>query len=63
VHDALVDAGVPAGRRASSPIVSGGADGAASEDSVLWVVGYRIDHRVRVTQQTRRYLWMSVEPC
>jgi tRNA(Ile)-lysidine synthase len=63
VHDALVDAGVPAGRRASSPIVTGGADGAASEDCVLWVVGYRIDHRVRVTQQTRRYLWMSVEPC
>jgi tRNA(Ile)-lysidine synthase len=63
VHDALVDAGVPAARRAGSPIVTAGADDDASVDCVLWVVGYRIDDRVRVTSQTRRYLWMSVAPC
>ena len=28
----------------------------------VWVVGYRIDHRVRVTSGTRRFLWLSAEP-
>jgi len=54
VRDALAEAGVPAGRRAVSPIV------AAPEP--IWVVGYRIDHRVRVTTRTRRYLWLQAEP-
>jgi tRNA(Ile)-lysidine synthase len=62
VRDALVDAGVPAGRRAQTPIVSAGSDSAVPDDSAIWVVGYRIDDRVRVTSSTRRYLWMSVDP-
>jgi tRNA(Ile)-lysidine synthase len=53
VRDALAEAGVPAGRRARAPIVVG--------DEPIWVVGYRIDDRVRVTYYTRRYLWMSAE--
>jgi len=61
VHDALVDAGVPAGRRAANPVVSAGPDAAVPTDSAIWVVGYRIDDRVRVTARTRRYLWLSVE--
>ena len=39
------------------------AAAALAPDSPLWVVGYRIDDRVRVTSQTRRYVWMSVGPC
>jgi tRNA(Ile)-lysidine synthase len=62
VRDALVEAGVPAGRRAVSPVVSAGPGAAVPTDSAIWVVGYRIDDRVRVTARTRRYLWMSVEP-
>jgi tRNA(Ile)-lysidine synthase len=62
VRDALVEAGVPTSRRAQAPIISAGADAAVSADSPLWVVGYRIDDRVRVTSRTRRYVWMSVEP-
>jgi tRNA(Ile)-lysidine synthase len=62
VRDALVDAGVPTARRAISPVVSAGADAAVPTDSAIWVVGYRIDDRVRVTARTRRYLWISVEP-
>ena len=31
-----------------------------SPDGALWVVGYRIDDRVRVTPRTRRFLWLSV---
>jgi tRNA(Ile)-lysidine synthase len=61
VYDALVDAGVPAGRRAANPVVSAGPDAAVPPDSAIWVVGYRIDDRVRVTARTRRYLWFSVE--
>jgi tRNA(Ile)-lysidine synthase len=63
VRDALVDAGVPAARRAHAPVVSAGADAAVPADCALWVVGYRIDDRVRVTSRTRRYLWMSADPC
>jgi tRNA(Ile)-lysidine synthase len=62
VRDALGEAGIPAGRRAQAPIVSAGPDAVVSADSPIWVVGYRIDDRVRVTSRTRRYLWMSVEP-
>ena len=62
VRDALVEAGVPASRRASAPIVSAGSDAEVPADSALWVVGYRIDDRVRVSARTRRYLWMSVHP-
>jgi tRNA(Ile)-lysidine synthase len=63
VRDALVDAGVPAGRRAAMPIVAAGPGAAVEADSALWVVGYRIDDRVRVTSRTRRYLWLSVDQC
>jgi tRNA(Ile)-lysidine synthase len=54
VHDALAEAGVAAGNRATAPVVVAGEP--------LWVVGYRIDHRVRVTTGTRRFLWLSAEP-
>jgi tRNA(Ile)-lysidine synthase len=63
VRDALVEAGVPAGRRALAPVVYAGADAAVPAGCALWVVGYRIDDRVRVTSRTRRYLWMSADPC
>ena len=53
VRDALAEAGVAAEHRARTPIV------ATTEP--IWVVGYRIDHRVRVTTSTRRYLWLSAE--
>jgi tRNA(Ile)-lysidine synthase len=54
VRDAQAEAGIPAGLRPYAPIV------AASEP--IWVVGYRIDDRVRVTTATRRYLWLSANP-
>ena len=63
VRDALVDAGVPAARRASARSCRPAPDAAVPDDSALWVVGYRIDDRVRVTSRTRRYLWMSADPC
>jgi tRNA(Ile)-lysidine synthase len=54
LHDALAEAGVAASHRAHAPVVAG--------DEPVWVVGYRIDHRVRVTAGTRRFLWLSAEP-
>jgi tRNA(Ile)-lysidine synthase len=58
LHDALAEAGVPATLRPASPVV------AATDPTgnPIWVVGYRIDHRVRVTARTRRFLWLSAEP-
>jgi tRNA(Ile)-lysidine synthase len=54
LHDALAEAGVAASRRAAAPVLVG--------NEPVWVVGYRIDHRVRVTTRTRRFLWLSAEP-
>lgn len=54
VRDALAEAGVSSASRAAAPVVAG--------RDVIWVVGYRIDDRVRVTEDTREYLWMSAEP-
>jgi len=64
VHDALAEAGVPAEARGGHPILAGppsrGGDGPPN-GSPLWVLGYRIDARVRVSPGTRRFLWMTVE--
>jgi tRNA(Ile)-lysidine synthase len=54
LRDALAEAGIAASRRAAAPVVVGAGP--------VWVVGYRIDHRVRVTTRTRRFLWLSAEP-
>ena len=35
--------------------------GRAPDGSALWVLGYRIDDRVRVSPGTRRFLWVTVE--
>jgi tRNA(Ile)-lysidine synthase len=57
VVDGLAEAGIPAAARAGHPILAaGGPDG-----SPLWVLGYRIDDRVRVSPGTRRFLWLTVE--
>jgi tRNA(Ile)-lysidine synthase len=53
VRDALAEAGVPASRRDRAPVVAAG--------DLIWVVGYRIDDRTRVTSGTRRFLWLSAE--
>jgi tRNA(Ile)-lysidine synthase len=57
VSDALAEAGVPAHARARHPILAG----AGPDGSPLWVLGYRIDDRVRVSPGTRRFLWLTVE--
>lgn len=64
VADALAEAGVPAQARATHPILARpGANGADEDpdESALWVLGYRIDDRVRVSPGTRRFLWLTVE--
>jgi tRNA(Ile)-lysidine synthase len=55
VYDALAEAGVPASGRARRPVLSTGIG------EVVWVVGYRVDERFRVTSRTRRYLWLTSE--
>jgi tRNA(Ile)-lysidine synthase len=53
---AETDATAPAARRFDPPQVVA----TAASGGVVWVVGYRIDDRVRVTSRTRRFLWMTV---
>lgn len=54
VGDFFTDERVPKGRRAEVPVVIG-ADG-----TIVWIVGHRIDDRARVTDDTRRHLWLQV---
>jgi tRNA(Ile)-lysidine synthase len=54
VRDAQADAGFSARERRDAPVVVAG--------NVIWVVGYRIDDRVRVSGRTREFLWLSAEP-
>jgi tRNA(Ile)-lysidine synthase len=57
ITDALAEVGVPARARPGHPILAReGPDGSA-----FWVLGYRIDDRVRVSPGTRRFLWLTVE--
>ena len=58
---AVVDADAAGDRavlraRAGGEAVLTGPDG-----SPLWVLGYRVDDRVRVSPDTRRFLWLTVE--
>lgn len=55
VASALAEAGVPAAARSGHPIL------ARPDGCALWVLGYRIDDRVRVSPGTRRFLWLTVE--
>jgi tRNA(Ile)-lysidine synthetase-like protein len=59
VATALAEAGVPPAERAGHPILA--ATGPEPDGTPLWVLGYRIDDRVRVSAGTRRFLWLTVE--
>jgi tRNA(Ile)-lysidine synthase len=62
VADALAEIGVPAAERARHPILAGAPKkGQGPDGTPLWVLGYRIDDRVRVSGGTRRFLWLTVE--
>lgn len=54
VGDFFTDAKVPKARRAEVPLV-------VSHEGIVWMVGHRIDDRVKVTERTRRFLWLAVE--
>ena len=59
VADALAESGVAVSARSRSPVIAAGEGAAVPLGEALWVVGYRIDHRVRVTTRTRRFLWLT----
>ncbi|MDP2920224.1 MAG: tRNA lysidine(34) synthetase TilS [Dehalococcoidia bacterium] len=50
----MIDAHIPRTWRANVPLVCDG-------EKVLWVVGYRIDERVKVTEKTKRTLRIGFE--
>ncbi|MFC1919520.1 tRNA lysidine(34) synthetase TilS [Chloroflexota bacterium] len=49
IQDFMVDAHIPRDWRDSIPLVY-------SPDQIVWIVGWRLDERVRVTEQTRQVL-------
>ncbi len=50
----MVDAKIPRAWRVRVPLV-------CSPEQIVWVVGWRIDHRTRVTDATRRILRLEFE--
>jgi tRNA(Ile)-lysidine synthase len=55
VADALAEIGVPPEERRRHPVL------ARTSGEPLWVLGYRIDDRARVSAGTRRFLWVTAE--
>ncbi|MFC1993719.1 tRNA lysidine(34) synthetase TilS [Chloroflexota bacterium] len=54
LQDFMVDAKIPRLLRDRVPLV-------CSPEHILWVVGWRIDHRVRVSKATRRILYLEFD--
>jgi len=54
LQDFMVDAKIPRARRSDVPLV-------CSPQHIIWVVGYRIDNRARVTPSTKRVLCLEFE--
>lgn len=54
LQDFMVDAKIPRAWRDNVPLV-------CSPQHILWVVGWRIDHRARVTASTKRVLCLEFE--
>ncbi len=52
LSDFLIDRKVPRRRKASVYVLT-------SEENIVWVVGWRIDHRYRVTEQTQKVCEIS----
>jgi tRNA(Ile)-lysidine synthase len=58
---AVVDADLAGDRAVLGHDPNGQPRLASPDGSPLWVLGYRIDDRVRVSPGTRRFLWLTVE--
>jgi tRNA(Ile)-lysidine synthase len=52
VGELLAELGVPPGERRRHPVL------ARPDGGALWVLGYRVDDRARVTTATARFLWV-----
>ncbi|HEX5616423.1 MAG TPA: tRNA lysidine(34) synthetase TilS [Acidimicrobiia bacterium] len=63
VVDVLREGAVAASRRSHHLVVTAPDSDAVPDGAVLWVVGYRIDHRVRVTERTRSFLSITLGAC
>ncbi len=55
LQDFMVDEKIPRGARDRIPVV-------ATPDQIVWVVGYRIDERFKVTADTRQILRLHYQP-
>jgi tRNA(Ile)-lysidine synthase len=56
LKDFFVDLKVPLEQRHSTPIL-------CSDDTPVWVCGFRIDDRFKVTSETKRVMKLSLSPC
>ncbi len=55
VNDYFIDEKVPIDQRRHTPLLVGGND-------IVWIAGYRIDDRFRITDKTRSVLKVSIKP-
>lgn len=55
VHDFFIDEKIPNYRRSSIPLLVGG-------DHIIWIAGYRIDDRFKITEETKKILKVEIIP-
>jgi tRNA(Ile)-lysidine synthase len=54
LQDFFVDEGIPNYQRSSVPIL-------VADDTIVWIIGYRLDDRYKVTPDTKRVLKIQWE--
>lgn len=54
LQDFFVDLKIPRDERQAIPVIE-------EQDNIVWIAGYRMDHRYRVHDQTRRFLILRIE--
>ena len=50
----MIDAKIPAAYRRRLPIL-------VADDRILWLCGYRLDDRAKITEQTRQVIHLTFE--
>lgn len=55
IKDFLIDEKVPRQKRTTVPVVT-------DSRGIVWLVGYRIDERAKITDKTRQVLYLRVKP-
>jgi tRNA(Ile)-lysidine synthase len=60
--DFMINVKIPRRWRARIPLLVHNPPGAGGQEQVAWVVGWRVDERVRISAETRRVIRLAASP-